>query len=154
MHNKKLTSIDEMIPLIEERIKSGGKVSFTPMGISMYPMLRNGVDRVVLSPKPDKLKKYDVILYRRNNGQYILHRIICTGESYTCIGDNQYKREKGIREEQIIAVVTSFTRKEREYSVNEFAYKIYCRVWHYTRLPRRLLRALKRRFKGGKANGQ
>ena len=144
MNNKKLTSIDQMIPLIEERIKNGGNVSFTPMGVSMYPMLRHGLDKVLLSPKADKLKKYDVILYRRGNGQYILHRIIGIGDTYTCIGDNQYKKEKGVKDEQVIAVVTSFTRKGREYSVDDLGYKVYCRVWHYSRFPRRVLRACKR----------
>ena len=144
MHNKKLTSIDDMIPLIEERINSGGNVSFTPMGISMYPMLRNGRDKVVLSPLPDRLKKYDVILYRRAGGQYVLHRIIGVGKSYTCIGDNQYRKEYGIDRSQVIAVVSSFTRKGKEYSVNGFGYRLYCRVWHYTRFPRKLLRATKR----------
>ncbi len=144
MHNKKLTSINDMIPLIEERIKSGGNVSFTPMGVSMYPMLRNGRDSVVLSPLPDRLKKYDVILYRRANGKYVLHRIIGVGEKYTCIGDNQYQKEKGIEHSQVIAVVTSFTRKGKEYSVNDFGYKLYCRVWHYTRALRKILRDVKR----------
>lgn len=133
-----------MIPLIEERIKSGGNVSFTPMGVSMYPMLRNGRDSVVLSPLPDRLKKYDVILYRRANGKYVLHRIIGVGEKYTCIGDNQYQKEKGIEHSQVIAVVSSFTRKGKEYSVNDFGYKLYCRVWHYTRALRKILRDVKR----------
>ena len=133
-----------MIPLIEERIKSGGNVSFTPMGISMYPMLRNGRDSVVLSPVPDRIKKYDVILYRRAGGQYVLHRVVGTGKSYTCIGDNQYQKEKGIDPAQVIALVTSFTRKGKKYSVDGFGYKLYSRVWHYTRSPRRALRRVKR----------
>ncbi|MBR4882209.1 MAG: S24/S26 family peptidase, partial [Clostridia bacterium] len=97
MNSKKLTSIDEMIPLMEERIKNGGSVSFTPMGVSMHPMLRHGLDSVVLSPAPDKLKKYDIPFYRRSNGRYVLHRVVKVGDSYTCIGDNQYEYEPGIK---------------------------------------------------------
>ncbi|MBQ3182432.1 MAG: S24/S26 family peptidase [Clostridia bacterium] len=144
MNNKRLTSIDEMIPLIEERIKNGGSVSFTPMGISMYPMLRHGIDNVVLSPAPEKLKKYDIPFYRRKNGRYVLHRVVKVTESYTCIGDNEYRYEQGIEHSQVIAVVTSFTRKGKEYSTENLGYKIYCRVWHYSRFPRRVLRAVKR----------
>lgn len=144
MNNKRLTSIDEMIPLIEERIKNGGSVSFTPMGHSMYPMLRHGIDKVVLSPAPEKLKKYDIPFYRRSNGRYVLHRVVKVTESYTCIGDNQYRYEQGIEHSQVVAVVTSFTRKGKEYSTENIGYKIYCRVWHYSRFPRRVLRAVKR----------
>ena len=32
-----------------------------PGGVSMLPMLRQGLDQVVLSPLPEKLKKYDNI---------------------------------------------------------------------------------------------
>ncbi len=147
MNNKKLTSIDEMIPLIVERLNIGGNVSFTPMGVSMYPMLRNGVDKVVLSPAPKKLKKYDIPLYRRSNGKYVLHRVVGVGEKYICIGDNQYKPEKNIEHSQIIAVVTSFTRKGKEYSVDHHGYKLYCRAWHYTRFLRRVLKAVKNGFR-------
>lgn len=146
MNNKRLASIDEMIPIVEERIKNGGSVSFTPMGVSMYPMLRNGMDSVTLSPAPEKLKKYDIPLYRRKNGKYVLHRVVNVGESYICIGDNQYVTEKGIDHSQVIAVVTSFTRKGKYYSADDFCYKVYCRVWNYTRLPRRFLRAVKHRL--------
>ena len=146
MNNKKLTSIDKMIPLIEERIKSGGNVSFTPMGVSMYPMLRHGVDRVVLSPAPNRLKKYDIPFYRRNNGRYVLHRVVKVGDSYTCIGDNEYKYEPGIEHSQVIAVVTAFTRKGKEYTTKNFGYKIYCRIWHYSRSARKILRAIKHRI--------
>ena len=147
MHNKKLTSIDDMIPLIEERIKRGGSVSFTPMGLSMYPMLRHGADSVVLSPAPGKLKKYDIPFYRRKNGRYVLHRVVKVEENYTCIGDNEYEYEPGIEHNQVIAVVTAFTRKGKEYTVDNFGYKLYCRVWHYTRFPRRVLKRVKRALK-------
>lgn len=158
MNSKRLAYADELIPLMEERIKNGGSVRFTPRGISMLPMLRSGLDSVVLSPAPEKLKKYDVPLYRRDNGRYVLHRVVGVGETYTCIGDNQFKKEKGIRQDQIVAVVTSFIRKGKEYDINNFGYKLYCRAWHYTRFPRRAVRSLKYRlgalFKRIKLNGK
>ncbi len=99
----------------------------------MLPMLRQGIDSVELSKAPPKLKKYDIPLYRRNNGQYVLHRIVDVGETYTCIGDAQFIKECGIRDDQIIAVVTSFNRGKRCYSVTSPVYRIYCRIWHYSR---------------------
>jgi hypothetical protein len=39
-------------------------------------------------------KKYDVIFYRRENGQYVLHRIIkIKKDGYVCRGDNQTAKE-------------------------------------------------------------
>ena len=76
-------------------------------------MLRQGIDSVELSKAPPKLKKYVIPLYRRNNGQYVFHRIVDVGETYICMGNAQFIKEYGIRDEQIIAVATSFNRGKR-----------------------------------------
>ena len=142
-----LAHIDELMPIIEERLTQNGTVKLSPTGISMLPMLRQGIDCVILSPPPKRLKKYDIPLYRRANGQYVLHRVTrVSGDSYTCIGDNQFNYEKGISHESVIAVVTAFTRGEKTYTVKYLPYLIYCRLWHFTRLIRRVLRAARRRL--------
>ena len=127
------TRMEVIVPFIEEQLEAGGKVKFMPYGISMLPMLRQGIDSVVLSPVPERLKKYDLPLYQRDDGKYILHRVVEAGESYTCCGDNQFVLEHGLRHDQMIALVTGFTRGEKEHSVDELGYKLYCRVWHYSR---------------------
>ena len=125
--------LDDLMPLFREQLDAGKTVKFSPRGISMLPMLRQGIDSVVLSPVPEKLKKYDLPLYQRDDGKYILHRIVEAGQTYTCIGDNQFDYETGVRHDQMIAVVTSFTRGQRLHSVNELPYRLYCRIWHYSR---------------------
>jgi len=96
----------------------------------------------VLSPLPKKLKKYDIPFYRRRDGQFVLHRIVKTGQTYTCIGDNQFQLEPGVQYDQMIGVVTAFTRGDREHSVREPGYWLYCRFWHYSRPLRRLWRSV------------
>ena len=140
--------MDDLIPLFQERLAAGQTVRFSPMGVSMLPMLREGQDSVVLSPAPERLRKYDLPLYRRDNGAYVLHRVTAVGETYTCIGDNQFVCEPGIRQDQIIAVVTQFRRKGREHSVTEPGYRLYCILWYHSRpirhFCRRLLRWIRR----------
>ena len=128
------------MPLIRERLDAGGTVRFSPHGISMLPMLRQGRDTVTLSPVPERLKKYDLPLYRRDNGKYILHRIVNADACYSCVGDNQFDLEKGVRQDQMIAVVTSFSRDGREIPVTAFSYQLYCRFWHYSRPVRHFWR--------------
>lgn len=99
----------------------------------MLPMLREGIDSVVISPLPEKLRKYDLPLYRRENGQYILHRIVRVDQTYTCIGDNQFVTEPGLEHSCMIAVVTAFYRKEKLYNVTDPRYQLYCRIWHCSR---------------------
>ena len=113
----------------------------------MLPMLRQGIDKVVLSPLPQRLKKYDLPLYQRDNGQFVLHRIVEVGETYTCLGDNQFQKEPGLRQEQMIALVTAFTRKDREIPVTAWHYRLYCRVWYHSRHLRHIFRWAKNRLR-------
>lgn len=131
--------LDELMPLIRERLGAGESVRFSPHGTSMLPMLKDGRDQVILSPLPDQLKKYDLPLYQRDNGQYVLHRIVKVKDDYTCMGDNQFVPECGLRHDQMIAVVTRFVRKGKEYSTDSFRYRAYCRFWCAVRPFRRFL---------------
>ena len=132
------TSIDVLMPLFQEQLAAGHSVRFSPKGVSMLPMLREGIDSVVLSPVNGKLKKYDLPLYRRDNGKYVLHPIVHVGEAYTCMGDNQYVPEPGLRQDQMIGVVTAFYRGNRKYAVEHLGYRLYCRIWHGSRPVRHL----------------
>lgn len=122
-----------LLPLIQEKLAQGQSVRFMPNGISMLPMLREGRDSVVLSPVFRRLRKYDLPLYRRDDGRFVLHRVVEVGTDYVCVGDNQFLPERGIRQDQIIALVTAFVRDGREISVRSFAYQMYCRLWHWSR---------------------
>ena len=145
--NKKGVCLDDVMPLIRETLSEGKSVTFYPRGISMLPMLRQGRDSVTISPIKGKLKRFDIPLYQRNDGKYVLHRIVRSGDSYTCIGDNQFCLEEGLDHGQMIAVVTSFSRDGKVHSVEEIGYKFYVLFWHYTRLLRRIWRGAKRRLK-------
>lgn len=141
MKTKEL-QIEQLMPLWKERLNAGQQVRFSPKGISMLPLLRQGTDSVLLSFPPERLKKYDMVLYRRENGQYVLHRIVeadASGMVYTCIGDNQFVKEPGLHYDQMIAVVTAFSRGKREHSVQEPIYRLYCRLWHYSRPVRHFM---------------
>ena len=130
--------LEQLLTLIQERLAAGESVQFTPRGISMRPMIEGDRDQVVLSPLPEKLKKYDLPFYRRDDGHFVLHRIVKAGETYTCIGDHQLIYEHGVRRDQMIALATGLYRKGKYYSLDSFGYKLYSRLWHWTRPLRRI----------------
>ncbi len=138
--NSRFARMEELMPLFREQLALGKSIRFAPRGISMLPMLRQGIDTVTLSPLPDRLKKYDLPLYQRDNGQYVLHRIVKADERYTCIGDNQFTFESGLRHDQMIGVVTAFSRGTHEWKVTHPLYRIYCRFWHISRPMRHFWR--------------
>lgn len=128
------------MPHIRRTLAEGHSVTIGPKGTSMLPLIRQGIDYVELSPLPEKLRKYDLPLYQRPDGQYVLHRVVKVGESYTCVGDNQFKLEKGVAHSQMIALTTAIYRGEKRIPVTAFSYRLYSRFWHWSRPVRHLYR--------------
>ena len=131
----------DLSPLIEEILRGGGTVELTVTGNSMWPMLHHKVSRVRLAPIGE-LKKGDLPLYRRQNGAYVLHRILAVEPdgSYTCCGDNQWHVERGLQRAQMVAVVTDFSRRGEQWvSGNSGLYRLYTRLWMAVRPIRRLI---------------
>ena len=116
------------MPTIREALHEGKTVRIFPGGTSMLPMLYPGRDAVVLSPLPERLKKYDLPLYQRSDGGFVLHRVVAVGETYTCIGDHQFQKETGLTHGQMIGLVTEFVRNGKTVKVTAPGYWIYCRL--------------------------
>ena len=118
---------------VAERLSAGQRVKYLKFrGVSMMPMLRQGKDSVELSPLPEKLKKYDLPVYRRGDGQFVMHRIVEIQEDhYVCLGDNTLFFEH-IYPEQMIGVVSAFKRGDKHIEVDDPWYRLYCRAWRLT----------------------
>lgn len=120
--------LDELWPVMAEQIAAGGRVRFSPKGVSMLPMLRQNTDSVVLIKTDGNLNKYDLPLYRRKNGQFVLHRVVdVTADGYTMCGDNQYVREYNVKPEQILAVTSGFYRGDSYVDASDKKYRSYCK---------------------------
>jgi len=115
----------------EQYLEQYGSLTYTFKGSSMNPMLRQGRDLFTVKVKTaERCHKYDVVLYRRPPNQYVLHRIVEVREKdYVILGDNCINKEYGIRDEDIIGVLTGFVRDGKTYSVNDPGYRLYVRVW-------------------------
>lgn len=128
---------------IERILQKQGFFVSTVAGISMYPMLRNRRDTVIISPVVGRLKKYEVPLYRRGN-DYVLHRIVrVLPHSYIICGDNCVELEYGVTDEQVIGVLTGFYRDDKKADMNGLPYRIYARLWCFFYPLRRMVRKLK-----------
>ncbi len=134
---KTSVKLDDIMPIMREQLARGQSVKFTPRGTSMQPMLVGDRDQVILSPLPEKLKKYDLPLYQRDDGAYVLHRIMKAGDTFTCIGDNQFVFEHFVRQDQMIGLVAEFVHNGKQYKVTDISYKIYRILWCNSRLLRR-----------------
>lgn len=99
-------------------------------GNSMTPFLVHGRDTVYLTKVKRPLRRGDIVLYRRRNGAYILHRICAAeGDTFSIVGDAQTEIERGVAREQIFAVVCSAVRKERRQEPGCFWWDFFEKVW-------------------------
>ena len=95
-----------------------GVIAFVPNGVSMWPMLKNHGQSVVVERKTSRLKKYDVGFYARESGACVLHRVMeVTDDGYVMCGDSQFTLEK-VKEEQVFGVMTGFYQKDEFVSAN------------------------------------
>lgn len=127
----KRVAMSELSPLMAEVLNNSGEVAFTITGDSMRPLLRHRRDKVCLvKPQENPLKKYDIPLFVRKDGKYILHRIVAVKEDgYVIIGDNQCRKEYPVLHSQMIGVVKGIWRNGNYISCEGFWYKAYCRLW-------------------------
>ena len=139
--------IAEYDSVIREVLESGGEFRMYPHGTSMRPLLRQGIDSVVLEKMKRAPKKNDILFYQRQDGSYILHRVWeVTDTGLTLVGDNQRMLEYGVTEEQIIGYVTRIYRGEKEINCDGLWYRMYLWLWQFMVIRRLVLPVTNRLF--------
>ena len=111
-------------------IKRTGRIIYTNVGDSMMPLIKQGRDVLVISVVNGRLKRYDIPLYKRDSGQYVLHRILKVRKNdYVICGDNRCNKEYGITDRHIIGVLSGIIRDGREIPVTDIKCRIYAHLW-------------------------
>lgn len=101
--------------VIREELASGGSAVINIRGQSMLPLMKEGVCNVRIVPAVFPLKRYEIPLYKRENGQFVLHRVIrVKKDSYVCRGDHQIQKEFPVTEDMIIGVADARIAKGKE----------------------------------------
>ena len=98
----------------------------------MLPLLKDGRDRVELVANSFmQIKKGDVVLYKKNDGTLVLHRIIKvqSEDVFFALGDHQFKNVEQVYREQIIAVAQAFFVNGHYVDEKTLPYRIYKKVW-------------------------
>ncbi len=115
----------------EDYLEEHGSLTYSNVGASMRPLLRQGKDLFTVERKAPgtRCKVGDVVLFRRPPDKYVLHRIIeVLPDGYTIMGDNCVTKERDVRDEDILGVMTGFVRNGKVHSVSEWSYRAYSAV--------------------------
>lgn len=115
----------------EEELRRHGQIVYTNVGDSMMPLLRQNRDLMVIEKRPEgRCKKYDAVLYKRPNGQYVMHRILkVRSQDYVLCGDNRWWREFGVQDDWILGVLKAVVRDGKEIPVTDRKYQRYVHLW-------------------------
>lgn len=139
---------------MEKVLEQKGYFVGIPVGDSMWPTIRNGIDSVLLIHSKEEIQRHEIVLYRRNSGQYVLHRVLeVTKNGYVLCGDSQWQKEYGVMTDCILGVVEGIYRREKYIACSDENYKTFVRIWcasltfrKLILLPRFLLTRLRRKF--------
>lgn len=132
----------EQIYEIEPLLKAGACIQIYPQGYSMYPFIDPRRDEVVLAgiEEGSALRRGDVVLYRRENGMLVLHRIYKIGQDgLYLLGDHQTAIEGPVRREQVKGKMTGMVRDGRYMDVGNPGYWMLSVVWLWLRPARRVI---------------
>ena len=128
----------------EQELERKGTITYTCRGVSMLPLLRQQKDLFTITKRQGRCRKYDVALYKRADGAYVLHRIVKVlpaGDVFR--GDNCLNKEYGITDQDVLGVMTSFVRDGKEYAADAGGCLLYAKVWYMLYPVRRLWKLLK-----------
>lgn len=120
-----------MFPLVEEMLNDGKDVRFTVSGNSMWPLIANQRDSVLLTPcESDELKKGDIILFKATKTHWVLHRITDVREDgYITTGDGNLHRDPFIPKEAVRGKVKTIYRKDRIIDCEKKRWNALFRLW-------------------------
>lgn len=120
-----MNRMEDIYPFIQEAFSLDLTFTFPIRGTSMLPLLRTG-DLVTIKKIDSELKRGDIVLFKRFDESFVLHRILKVNiDSYDIVGDHQGIIEKNVLLGQMIGVVISYNKKGKEHHMKNFRYKIY-----------------------------
>lgn len=127
----KVFDTKEIMPVYRELIKNGKEVSLPITGHSMEPFLKEGRDRVILTDcKGAFLKRGDIALFMREDGKYIMHRVVKKeGGNYFFAGDEQTFIEGPIKHSCVVALVKEAYRKGKRITCKNFTWWFFKHIW-------------------------
>lgn len=135
-----------------EAFFAGGNGIILPtVGISMRPLLREGVDSVYLTPSGGRLVPGDTAAFvREADGSVVLHRVIRAEEGgYLFLGDSQpWSELEYVKEACVLGKMDGFFRKDRYWDTRSAWYALYSRACVTTRIPALLWRAGRKMKRG------
>lgn len=115
----------QVMDLIKEQLSATGTAGLTVTGNSMAPLFKDKKTVVELA-LPKKIKKYDILLYTRENGAVVLHRVVKVAKNGLWLrGDNDMVTEKGVPPTWVAALAIKSVTDGKEKNLQGLGNRLY-----------------------------
>ena len=119
---------------VESELAEGRRVRFRLKGSSMFPLIREGRDEVMIRHcTEDELHPMDVVLFRYR-GKHVLHRILRKeGHRLLLQGDGSYVAREQCTTSDVVGKLDEVIRPSgRSVSVTDWQWRLSGRIWRST----------------------
>ena len=152
MRNVHRVDTEEYLNAVSALVAEGREVTVPVRGGSMNPCLADNRDCVLLVPAPERLRRGDIVLFRRASEQYVLHRIVAVRRSrsgghepvYFMRGDAQEVTEGPVARAQVRALAARVMRQGRWLTDRDLRVLFFRHLWCRRDFPRRAALAVYR----------
>lgn len=132
-----------VFPDLEALLDKMGFAVITCSGTSMLPFICNATDRIEIIKNSGKnLKKRDIVLFKREDGTLVLHRILkITEKTFDACGDNTHiPLDSGVPLSSVLGIATGRFRGEKytDFSTDH-SYRFSSFLWCASLFLRRIM---------------
>ena len=121
---------DAYISTLRDLVNQGKEVRLIISGSSMTPFLVHERDSILFSKPDSPLKRGDMVFYQRENGQFVMHRILhVKPEGLYIIGDAQIEIEGPVNPSCVFARITKVNRKGKWIGPGQFWWWFFQHIW-------------------------
>lgn len=147
---KQWISPEDLFSAVAEELAENRQVLFTVTGMSMWPFLCHGRDRVVVAAvDPSDIRTGDILLIRTPGNSYLLHRVTKrTDAGIETTGDGNCFRDGLFPYSCVIGRAVTLIRKEKKIVCSAWHWKLVFRCWMWLFPVRKQLIALWKRIRG------
>ncbi len=130
----------------EDILKSTHCLSVKGKGTSMLPLISNRLDTMYIEEVKREIQCLDIVLYKRNSGEYIAHRVIKKKKGLLITeGDNNCLKEV-IKESSVLGLVAGCYRGARYIDFSSFKCRAYAQILCFSTLTKKIILRLLRIF--------
>lgn len=98
---------------LKQVLETVGIATLRPKGLSMYPYIRQSYT-IVIRKLIEKPKKYQCVIFRKNQNEYVLHRVIKVGENtFLPWGDNNLNPDGEIAIGEAIGYLEGYYKRKK-----------------------------------------